>query len=303
MVGALVPLVRENPMFAQWAASRRAVGTAFRDILEQQSFESAAAEPALETAAPAGRFPLVRARSLGRVSVAVGGREVDDEEWASARAKEMFFLLLSSRDGIRKEEAVERLYPELPREKCNSAFHSNLYRVRRALYQQAVVKGNDGIYQLNPEAAFEWDVEDFEAAIERARQSAAGSRERAASLQEALELYGGPFATTFQSEWADTIRARLEAEADESLAALAGYFAGREDYESAALCMERVLKSNRFNEEAAYQLARYRSRSGDVVQALRFIDDYGDSYVSEFGESLPERFGELRAAIAAGVAV
>ena len=42
MVGTLVPLVRENPMFAQWAASRRAIGVAFRDILERQSFESAA---------------------------------------------------------------------------------------------------------------------------------------------------------------------------------------------------------------------------------------------------------------------
>jgi two-component SAPR family response regulator len=123
------------------------------------------------------------------------------------------------------------------------------------------------------------------------------------SLQEALELYAGPFATAFHSEWAQTIRARLEGEAHESLATLAGYFAGREDYESASLCMERVLKSNRFNEEAAYQFARYRSRAGDVIQALRFIDEYGDSYVSEFGEDLPPRFGELRAAIVAGVAV
>jgi two-component SAPR family response regulator len=175
--------------------------------------------------------------------------------------------------------------------------------VRRALYQQAVIKANDGVYQLNPEATFEWDVEQFEEAIAEARQAAAGSRERAASLQTALELYAGPFATAFHSEWADSIRARLEGEAHESLATLAGYFAGRDDYESAALCMERVLKANRFNEEAAYQFARYRSRAGGVVQALRFIDEYGDSYVSEFGEELPSRFNELRAAIAAGIAV
>jgi len=304
MLGALVPLVRENPMFAQWAASRRTVGVAFRELLERHTFESAASGGApSELAAPATRFPLVRATSLGRVSVAVGGREIDDEAWASARAKEMFFLLLASRDGIRKEEAVERLYPELPREKCNSAFHSNLYRVRRALYQQAVIKANDGIYQLNPEGTFEWDVEEFEAAIERARQAPAGSHERASSLQQALELYSGPFAAAFHSEWAESIRARLESEAHESLATLAGYFAGRDDYESAALCMERVLKSNPFNEEAAYQLARYRSRAGAVVQALRFIDEYGETYVSEFGEELPRRFGELRAAIAAGIAV
>ncbi len=304
MVGALIPMVRENPMFAQWAATRRVAGAAFRDVLERQSFEAVADASGDEASAVApARFPLVEAHSLGRVSVSMGGREVSDEDWASARAKEMFFLLLSNRDGIRKEEAVEQLYPELPREKCNSAFHSNLYRVRKALYQQCVVKGNDGVYQLNPEAAFSWDVQEFEAAIARARTSPSGSRERAVSLQEALELYAGPFAATFQSEWAESIRARLDGDANESLATLAGYFAGREDYESAAMCMERVLRANQYNEEAAYQFARYRSRAGEVVQALRFIDEFGSTYSDEFGEQLPERFGELRAAIAAGVAV
>ena len=302
MAATLRPVVRENPMFAQWAATRNPSPT-FREMLEHESFEVATEKRVDEPAAQVGRFPAVVARSLGRVSVAVGGREVTDEEWASARAREMFFLLLSNREGIRKEEAVEHLYPELSPEKTNSAFHSNLYRVRRALYQGCVVKGNDGVYQLNPEGTFEWDVEEFESAVERARQAPSGSRERAVALQEALELYHGPFAATFHSEWASSIRMRLEDEAQESLASLAGYFAGREDFESAALCMERVLKSNRFNEEAAYQLARYRSRAGQVVQALRFIDEFGSGYSSEFGQEPPARFGELRAAIAAGVAV
>lgn len=301
MAGTLVPLVRENPMFAQWAAGRRGVVPALREVLERRSFEAPVAAP--NAAAAHSRFPAVAAHSLGKLSVAVGGREVSDEEWASARAREMFFLLLSNRGGIRKEEAVEQLYPELPREKCNSAFHSNIYRIRRALYQDSVVKGDDGIYQLNPEGSFSWDVEEFEAAIERGRLSPGGSRERALALQEALELYAGPFATSFHSEWADTVRTRLDDEANESLATLAGYYAGRDDYESAALCMDRVLRANRFNEEAAYQFARYRTRAGQVVQALRFIDEYTDTYEHELGAPPPQRFAELRSAIAAGVAV
>ncbi|MGE0600853.1 MAG: tetratricopeptide repeat protein [Dehalococcoidia bacterium] len=302
MVGSLVPIVREDPMFAQWAATRQSAAVAFREVLQRHSFETISAETATLAPAPS-RFPLVRAQSLGRVVVEVGGRELTDENWASARAKEMFFLLLANRSGIRKDEAVEHLYPELPREKCNSAFHSNLYRVRRALYQSSVVKGDDGIYRLNPDGEFEWDVEQFDAAIERAHRAPEGSKERASCLQEALELYAGPFATAFQSEWAASVRSRVSDDAQESLALLAGYFAGREDFESAALCMERVLKANRFNEEAAYQVARYRSRAGQVVQALKFIDQYDASYVHEFGEHPPRRFAELRSAIAAGIAV
>ena len=303
MTGTLLPLVRENPMFAQWAATRRATSTSIKSFIGQQSFApSEEAEPLVAAPVP-GQFPLVSARSLGRVSVFMDGREVGDEDWASARAKELFFLLLLHRDGLRKEEAVEHLYPELPREKCNSAFHSNLYRIRHALYQESVVKGSDGMYQLNPEASFEWDVETFQSAVERARLAEPGSSARASALQEALEMYTGPFAAAFQSEWAASIRAELASDAHESLATLAGYFAGREDYESAALCMERVLKANRFNEEAAYQFAQYRSRAGQVVQALRFIDEYSHEYSEEIGEELPARFWDLRSAIAAGVAV
>ncbi len=302
MTNVLVPLVRENPMFAQWAASRPAAGRWFRDILERQSFlvSSDAAEPPSEPSV--GRFPRVVARSLGRVAVTVGGRQVTDEQWASLRAKELFFLLLAHRGGIRKEQAVEMLYPELPREKCNSAFHSNLYRLRRALYAECVVK-QDGAYLLNPEGQFEWDVERFEAALERAHQAAPGSKERALAFQEALELYEGPFAEVFESEWAAARRARLHEQAHSSLAALAGYFAARKDFEAAVLCLERILRSDRFNEEAAYELARYRSRAGQAVQALHFIDQYAELYEQELGEPLPERFFELRAAIAAGVAV
>jgi hypothetical protein len=67
--------------------------------------------------------------------------------------------------------------------------------------------------------------------------------------------------------------------------------------------MERVLRANQFNEEAAYELATYRSRAGHTVQALRFIDDYAANYEAELGATLPERFWKLRADIASGIAV
>lgn len=302
MTNALVPLIREDPLFAQWAASRPASGRWFREVLERQSFLVTTREPGDGADVPSQRYPRVVARSLGRVQVTVGGRVVSDEQWASARAKELFFLLLDHRGGIRKEQAVELLYPELPREKCNSAFHSNLYRVRRALYPDCVVK-QDGTYLLNPEGVFEWDVQRFEEAVARARAAEPGSRERALAFQEALEFYEGPFAETLESEWAAALRSRLREEAHDSLAALAGYFAAREDYEAAVLCLERILRADPFNEEAAYELARYRSRAGQAVQALHFLDQYAEEYERELGEPLPERFFALRSAIASGVAV
>ncbi|MBA4180668.1 MAG: hypothetical protein C0506_08790 [Anaerolinea sp.] len=299
MAAALLPLIREHPMFAQWAASRNLAGDAFRVLLERQSLSALGAE----VAAPAspGKFPAVVARSLGRVSVAVGGRAVSDEAWSSVRAKELFFLFLANRSGVRKEEAVEMLYPELSPEKCNSAFHSNLHRLRRAIYQESVVK-QDGTYLLNPAAEFEWDVDQFEAALQQAQRLPRGSRERANAYESALDYYRGPFAEAFFSEWASSIRDRTTGHADQALTHLAGYYAGRDDFEAAAACVERVLANNRLNEEAAYQLAEYRAAAGQPAVALAFLDSYRSAYAEEMGDEPPERFGKLRTRIAGGLA-
>ncbi len=298
MVSALMPLIRENPMFAQWAASRNLAGPAFREYIERQAFDLEPIEAPVP--ADAARYPTVAAKSLGRLSVTVGGREVTEEAWASARAKELFYLFLSRREsGIRKEEAVELLYPDLPREKTNSAFHSNLYRLRRALYQDSVVK-RDGGYQLNPEGAFAWDVESYDSALDSAEALPAGSPERAAAYEQALNLYQGPFAEAFYSEWAATVRDRLAGRAHRALAVLAGYYAGRGEFTEAADCIERILDESPFNEEAAFQLAAFRTRAGHPAAALAFLDSYRRTYESEYGEALPARFGKLRADIAAG---
>jgi DNA-binding SARP family transcriptional activator len=299
MLAALLPAVREQPMFAQWVASRGTLGPAFREMLDRNTFAEPDATAAEE---PVGRLPRVVARSLGQLRVAIGGREVSDEAWASARAKELFFLFLANRHGLRKEEAVERLYPDLEAEKCNSAFHSNLYRIRRALYQDSVVK-KDGAYMLNPEGEFDWDVERFEQALDRAARLPAGSDERAKHYREALAVYRGPFAEAFYSEWAESLRRRTEERAQEALSTLAGYYAGRQDYEAAAGVMEQLLDRNRFNEEAAYRLVTYRARAGNPAGALAFLDDYSASYRRDLGEPLPPRFRELRNSIAAGRAV
>jgi DNA-binding SARP family transcriptional activator len=153
---------------------------------------------------------------------------------------------------------------------------------------------------LNPEGTFEWDVQQFESTLERASKAPAGSEERAALYHRALELYRGPFAEAFYSEWADTIRRRLEDHSHQALSVLGGYYAGRGDFEAAAECMERLLHLDHFNEEAAFQLARYRAQGGQPASALAAIDQYSRTYEEEMGAPLPRRFHQLRSQIAAG---
>jgi LuxR family maltose regulon positive regulatory protein len=299
MLGSLIPLLREQPMFGQWLGARGLLGEPFNDLLQAQTFAPTSSD---EEAASTSRFPRIAAESLGVLRVLVDGREVADEEWASSKSKELFYLFLARRDGIRKEEAVEQLYPELEPEKCNSAFHSNLYRVRKALYHDSVVKKN-GAYMLNPEGEFTWDVELFERALAEAQQQPKGSEQRARLYEEALRLYRGPFAEAFYSEWAESIRHRTATRALAALSTLAGFYAGREDYEEAARCLEKIVAQGEPNEEVAYQLATYRSRAGQPAAALAFLDSYARTQREEYGVELPARFRELRQRIASGIAV
>ncbi|GAB4326959.1 MAG: hypothetical protein Kow0010_10280 [Dehalococcoidia bacterium] len=303
MTGVILPAVREDPMFAQWASSRRGTGDVMREFLRREVMvpaEVESEEP--ERPAVQGTLPPVKVMSLGRLSIMVGGIEVSPEAWTSQRAAELFFIFLSNRGGVRKEEAVARLYPDLTPEKCNSAFHSNLYRIRRALYQDSIVRQN-GMYLLNPEGEFCWDVEEFENAVEHAREEPAGSAERAERYRQALEHYRGPFAESFHGEWAEALRQRVEDHAQEALSSLAGYLAARGEYETAVSCLERLLSRDPFNDEAAYSIARYRVLAGQSAAALAFMDEYRRTYERELGTPPPDRFDRLRTAIAAGEAV
>jgi DNA-binding SARP family transcriptional activator len=300
MVGGLLPAAREDPMFAEWVASRPDAPPAFKAVIASR--QHAPLDDSKESSNPVSLFPPVRAISMGSLSVSVDGRTVPEEVWESARAKELFYLLLANREGVRKEQVLERLFPEISADKCNSNFHSNVYRVRHALYQESVIR-QSGAYQLNPAGVFEWDLEEFYSVFEKAKESAAGSDERAALFREAIARYTGPFAEAFYSEWAEVVRARAGSKLLEALAMVAGFHAARGEFEEAAECVARIFDEDRFNDQAAFDLALFRARSGNAAAALNHLDNYRQWYADELGDALPERFQRLRAQIASGVAV
>ena len=114
-------------------------------------------------------LPPVRAFGFGRGSVLVGERQVSDIEWRSEKSKEMFFFLLMRGEPAGKEDIFAALWPDLPESKCNSNFHSSLYRLRRALFHECVVREPDGAYALNARGVFDSDVAAFRQGDERSR--------------------------------------------------------------------------------------------------------------------------------------
>ncbi|MEE8370194.1 MAG: tetratricopeptide repeat protein, partial [Dehalococcoidia bacterium] len=189
-----------NPLLVQYAAANKIADGYFGQLLKMtKAAPGARAEDSEAESQPESAGTTVQAYGFGNLRVELAGREITDLEWRSEKSKEMFFFFLCNRRPLRREEIVAALWPDLPDEKTGSAFHSNLYRLRQALYPDCIAK-DSGRYILDPRGRFSFDVADFQQALQEADSLPKGGPEALALQEKALRSYKGAFAADFYSE-------------------------------------------------------------------------------------------------------
>ncbi len=280
-----------------YAASKRIGGSLFADVRAQlQNGQSArVAEPALSKEAPVtgnSTYPRLEVHSLGKPEVLIDGRRISDTEWESQKAKELFFYLLCNRSGKRREQLLEVLWPDISSNLSRNAFYNNVYRARRALYKESIVQ-DGGLYQLNPEGAVWFDLDEFQRLVNEAERFPRGSEERASLLSGAIQVYRGGFLDEFYSEWSDTIRLEAEAQYLRSLARLAGYHAARGEYDTAIPLLEQLLLVDDTDFAAHEQLVKALLRKGDITQAKQRHKFYVQLASDKSAHDSPKSFADL----------
>ncbi len=272
------------PEVVQYAASKRIGGSFYRGLLQAVACrrELTQEKPGVRRA-QRERFPLVEVFALGPMEVFVDQRRVLDFEWQSEKSKEMFLFLLRHREPARKEEIVTALWPELPRDKCNSSFHSTLYRLRRALYTQCVVQ-QTGRYMLNPNGRFWCDALEFESGVARAEQLQPGATRWAQGLRQAVNLYRGPFGLDSYSEWLEPERRRLEDMCLHSLAHLAQYERQRNNGSEAVALYAKAIALDPLNDSLWYQLMDTYREAGQLEAATRCYRQYVETVRDQLGQ-------------------
>jgi DNA-binding SARP family transcriptional activator len=255
---------------------------------EGAAVRAAAAVEGRQGSALPDMLPAVRAFAFGRGSVLVGERQVSDLEWRSENSKEMFFLLLLSRqDALSKEEIFTALWPDLPESKCNSNFHSSLYRLRRALFHECVVRDADGGYTLNPKGVFESDVTAFNRAMLEA-DAAKDDDARAAKLQEAIALYTGGLLASTYSEWTEPLRRELEDRYIEALNELAARQL-RDGHNDDALALFKLLEGvDPYSEAASHGIMKAYIAMNDGASAMRHYRRFRQVLKDELDEDPSE---------------
>jgi len=234
----------------------------------------------------------IRSYGFGQPRAVIGGHEITDLEWRSEKSKEMFFFFLCNRRPLRKEEIITALWPDLPEEKTTSAFHSNMYRLRKALYQDCIAK-DSGRYILDPQGRFGFDVEAFQAALKEADALPKSSPEATALMEKAVALYKGQFAPDFYSEWAETLRWQLEEQYMSLLTTLATAYSQQGEYKKSADICQLILQMDEFNEAAWYRLMANYIRSGQDEAAKYCYNRYVAVITKDLEDEDPPGFEEV----------
>ncbi len=155
--------------------------------------------------------PAIEVRCLGPLRVFQDGAEITQEQWVSAKARELLAYFITFRhDRVPLDRAIEALWPDVGPGKGKMAFHTALYRLRHALQAperaSKFIIAEAGEYRLDSER-FSVDVDDFDRCIHEAR---AISGDKSIQWHEqAVSLYAGEYLDNLYYDWCLPERDRL----------------------------------------------------------------------------------------------
>jgi len=240
--------------------------------------------------------------ALGPARVLVDSRLVTSSDWAVEKTKELFFFLLQQTHGLRKEQIVDDVWPEVEMGKSDSQFHSTMYRLRRALFPQCVTY-KDARYQINLGKALWCDADEFVRLIGEAEQPEVERPKSIARYQAALALYRGGFLEGSYCDWAIPKREELEIRSLQATTRLARLLAQSGALGQAMELLRSAVALDPFREESHYSLIHYAALMGDRAVALSHYQSYVKLLKDELGAGPSAVFLDLADRIARGQSV
>ncbi len=219
--------------------------------------------PEREAGRPRRPAPAIEFLALNGERVLVDGQPVTN--WESTSARHLAFLRVGHPEGLRRDQAIEALWPEVQADKGNGIFHSTMYRVRSALSKGLMVR-RGGVYRVNPALNVYYDVAEFE---RLARQGEGEDDLAHAARQEAIALYQTPYVETLDGDWARAQRERLHGEAMRLLLHEGRYLAERDEWDEAEAVLLRARRLEPYDERVHRAIMWCRARRGDRAGAIR----------------------------------
>jgi DNA-binding SARP family transcriptional activator len=220
------------------------------------------------------------------------GNPLLDTDWKYAKARELFFFLLTCGRAT-KEQLGLALYPDVSPTQLRARLHRVLHHARKALHHGDWILFENDEYSINRARACWFDVEQFENRLRDVQQAVAAAPAQTAMairlLQDATQLYTGDFLPEFDADWIMFRREELRRMALEALLKL-GHLLSEEAREAEAIQVyQRVLELDNYLEVAHRELMRCYARQGDASRARRHFRQLCDLLHEELStEPSPE---------------
>lgn len=170
--------------------------------------------------------PQVRIALLGPPRVTLvpetAGEPEVEVHWPLQRALKILAYLASAQDfHASRDDLIAALWPEDDEEKIARNFHPTLSHLRRALIEAweevhpspppPPLLFVHGSYRLNPDIAWEVDLDELSTALEEGRRRVRNEPETVVEIwRRAAALYRGPFLAGVYDAWAEPLRDRYQ---------------------------------------------------------------------------------------------
>jgi predicted ATPase/DNA-binding SARP family transcriptional activator len=212
----------------------------------------------------------VRIDLLGGFAVSVGPRKVADQTWRLRKAKAMVKLLaLAPEHRLPWEQLGELLWPDRNTEAVRNNFHQTLRAARLALGSvgldgREVLRLHDGVLGFGDDVDVVVDVDEFTAAVQRARDTGDLDAHR-----DAVGLYPGELLPEDRYEhWTSVPRETLREQHAALLLTLASRHREHDEPAVAIDLLRTLLLHDELHEPARRELMRMLADAGRRQEAL-----------------------------------
>jgi DNA-binding SARP family transcriptional activator/Tfp pilus assembly protein PilF len=226
----------------------------------------------------------LRLLGLGPTDVYRHGEQLTASDWTCAKPKELLFYLASNPPKT-KEQIGLVFWPDASPDQLRAGLRAALYHLRRALGDRDWILYEHGQYRFNRDMDYWYDVDAFNASVDRGeRLTNSSSGEAIEALESAIELYGGDFLTDIaEDEWASLQRESLRRRYFSALFSLSETLMGGGRIDRAVEVLNLLLSEDPLLEKAHRTLMRCYAQKGEHGLMRRQYQNLKEIMAEELG--------------------
>jgi two-component SAPR family response regulator len=227
-------------------------------------------------------------KCFGQFSVGADSEGHSSIRWKTAKAEELFALLIHHQGRIRSRESlIETLWPELDSQRSANLFRVTCTYIRTALadlgFSNMLLRELDG-YKLNTNF-IDCDLFHF--------NNHSKSSQGMGNLESIAALYSGEYLEGKSYDWATATRTQLESDFKKLQHNLAYEYLDKGLYDKACVAMEKILQFDPYKEDAMICLIQAQLQAGDRAAAIKAYKSYAKILKDDLGILPSEKFKQL----------